>query len=131
MLGKNELSRLLITGIVSLAAVSAPAWAQVAGNPGGSGSEQTLTGFVSDSYCRGRQLWKAQTWFSCTLKCVHEEGRDYVLVVGNQIYVLDGPRAELDKFAGGRATITGQLHDNKLTVVSVTAARKAKSDHHS
>ena len=133
MLTRDQIARSLTTGIVLLAAMLEPAWAQIPGNPipAGSGSEQTLTGLVSDSYCKGRQLRKAQTWFSCTLKCVHEEGRDYVLVVGDQIYVLKGPRAELDKFAGGRATITGQLNNHKLTVGSVMAAQKATSGHHS
>ncbi|HJT70599.1 MAG TPA: hypothetical protein VJ731_10390 [Terriglobales bacterium] len=133
MLTRDKIARSLTTSIVLLAAMLAPAWAQIPGNPvpAVSGSEQTLTGIVSDSYCKGRQLRKAQTWYSCTLKCVHEEGRDYVLVVGDQIYVLEGPRAELDKFAGGRATITGQLNNNKLTVGSVMAAKKAMSGHRS
>jgi len=77
------------------------------------------------------KLQKGQTQFSCTLKCVHEEGRDYVLVVGSEIYVLDGPRAEIDKFAGGRARITGHLNGSKLTVDSMTATKKAKPGEHS
>jgi hypothetical protein len=114
--------------VVSLAATLAPAWAQIPGSPVPAqnlGSERTLTGIVSDSYCKGQQLQKGQTRFSCTLKCVHEEGRDYVLIVGNDVYVLNGSGVELDKFAGGRATITGHLNGNKLTVDSVTAAKKA------
>ena len=96
-----------------------------------SGSEKTLTGIVTDSYCKGRQLQKGQTQFSCTLKCVHQEGRDYVLVVGNEVYVLNGPRAELDKFAGGRATITGNVSDGTLTVEQVTTAKKVVPVNHS
>jgi hypothetical protein len=70
-------------------------------------------------------LQKGQTRFSCTLKSVYQEGRDYVVVVGNDVYVLNGWRVELDKFAGGPATITGNLSDGKLTIESVTAAKKA------
>ena len=122
-----KISRSLATVVVSLAVTLAPAWAQSSSSPvpaQNPGSEKTLTGIVSDSYCKGRQLQKAQTQFSCTLKCVHKEGRDYVLVVGNDVYVLNGPRVELDKFAGGRATITGNLIDWTLTVEQVTTAKK-------
>jgi hypothetical protein len=89
----NKISRSLATAVVSLAATLAPAWAQFSSSPVPAqslGSEKTLTGIVSDSCCKGRQLQKGQTQFSCTLKCVHEEGRNYVLVVGNDVYVLNG-----------------------------------------
>lgn len=131
---KDKVSRSLATVVLSLAATLAPAWAQVSGSPVPAeslGSERTLTGIVSDSYCKGRQLQKAQTRFSCTLKCVHQEGRAYVLVVGNDVYVLNGSRVELDKFAGGNATITGNLSDGNLTIESVTAAKKAAPRSHS
>lgn len=133
MFTKNRVASSLASWIISLAAMLAPAFAQIAGSPApaGSGTEKTLTGIVSDSYCKGRQLFKGQTQFSCTLKCVHEEGRDYVLVVGNDVYVLNGSRAELDKFAGGRATITGNLSDGTLTVEQVTTAKKMVPVNHS
>lgn len=130
----NKIARSLATLVVSLAATLAPAWAQIPSGPVPAqnlGSERTLTGIVSDSSCKGQHFRKAQTQFSCTLKCVHEEGRDYVLIVGSEIYVLDGPRAEIDKFAGGRATITGHLNGSKLTVDSMTATKKAKPGEHS
>jgi hypothetical protein len=130
----DKISRSLATVVVALAAILAPAWAQFSGSPTPApslGSEKTLTGIVSDSYCKGRQLQKGQTQFSCTLKCVHEEGRNYVLVVDNDVYVLNGPRAELDKFAGGPATITGNLSDGTLTVAQVTTAKKVFSANHS
>jgi hypothetical protein len=130
----DKISRSLATVVVSLAAALAPAWAQLSSSPTPAqslGSEKTLTGIVSDSYCKGRQLQKGQTQFSCTLKCVHEEGRNYVLVVDNDVYVLNGPRAELDKFAGGRATITGNVNDGTLTVEQVTTAKKVVAANHS
>ena len=123
----HKIARSLATVAVSLAATLAPAWAQFTGSPvpgQNLGSEKALTGIVSDSYCKGQHSRKGQTQFSCTLKCVHEEGREYILVVGNDVYVLNGPRVELDKFAGGRATITGNLSDGTLTVEQVTVAKK-------
>jgi hypothetical protein len=51
--------------------------------------------------------------------------------VGNEVYVLNGPRAELDKFAGGRATITGNLSDGTLTVEQMTTAKNVVPVNHS
>lgn len=87
------------------------------------GAEEELTGLVSDAICKGMHFRKAVTPFSCTLKCVHE-GADYSLVVGDKVYVLEGHRAGLDKFAGGRATIRGQANGNRIAVDSVTRAEK-------
>jgi hypothetical protein len=47
-----------------------------------------------------------------------------VLLVGDKVYVLDGHRAELDKFAGGRATVTGHVNGNKISVDSVSSLKK-------
>ena len=66
---------------------------------------------------------KAVTPFSCTLKCVHD-GTDYALIVGDTAYILEGHRPELGKFAGGRATIRGQVNGNRIVVDSVMKAEK-------
>jgi hypothetical protein len=87
------------------------------------GAEEELTGLVSDAICKGMHFRKALTPFSCTLKCV-QEGADYSLVVGDKVYVLEDHRPELDKFAGGRATIRGQVNGNRITVDSVAKAEK-------
>jgi len=87
------------------------------------GAEEELTGLVSDAICKGMHFRKALTPFSCTLKCV-QEGADYSLVVGDKVCVLEDHRAELDKFAGGRATIRGQVNGNRFTVDSVAKAEK-------
>ena len=84
---------------------------------------EELTGLVSDAICKGMHFRKAVTPFSCTLKCVHD-GADYVFVVGDRVYVLEGHRADLDKFAGGRATVRGHVNGDRFTVDSVTKAEK-------
>jgi len=51
----NKVARSLATLVVSLAATLASAWAQIPGGPVPAqnlGSERTLTGIVSDSYCK-------------------------------------------------------------------------------
>lgn len=73
---------------------------------------QELTGIVSDGVCKGRHDRKAVTLFGCTLKCVGD-GADYVLVVAERVYILKGHKADLDKFAGGPATIAGRVGGNR------------------
>ncbi len=84
---------------------------------------EELTGLVSDATCKGMHFRKAVTPFSCTLKCVHD-GADYSLIVGDAVYILQGHRPELDKFAGGRAAIRGQVNGNRIVVDSVMKAEK-------
>ncbi len=52
---------------------------------------QELTGIVSDGVCKGQHNRKAVTQFGCTLKCVGD-GADYVLVVGERVYILEGTK---------------------------------------
>lgn len=87
------------------------------------GSTEELTGIISDANCQGRHNRKAVTNYGCTRKCV-EDGADYALVVGQRVYILEGHRAELDKFAGGRATVSGRVTENRVLVDSVTAVKK-------
>ena len=89
--------------------------------------EQTLTGVVRDSICKVQNYpnhHKGVTPLTCTLMCVHHEGADYVLVVDDSVYVLDGHLIDLDKFAGGRATVVGHVNGKKIVVDSVTAPKK-------
>lgn len=97
------------------------------GSAQNSGPQQTLTGVVRDSICKVQNYpnhHKSVTPFSCTLMCVHEKGADYVLVVDDSVYTLDGDRTDLDKFAGGRATVTGHVNGTRVQVDSVTNAKK-------
>ena len=64
------------------------------------------------------------TLLSCTHICTHSEGRDYVLVSGDSAYILAGHWSELDKFGGGRATITARVNGNTILVDSVSSVKK-------
>jgi hypothetical protein len=113
--------------LLSLTTVMGSTWARPSGKPlpaQNTGTEKTLTGMVTDSKCKGRIDRKGVTLSSCARLCTHSEGAAYVLLVGNTVYVLDGQMNELDKFAGGRATITGQVNGNRVSVESVTSAKK-------
>jgi hypothetical protein len=87
------------------------------------GSTKELTGIVSDATCQGRHNRNAVTNYGCTRKCA-EDGAGYALVVGKTVYILEGHRVELDKFAGGRATVLGRLNDGTVVVDSVKAVKK-------
>lgn len=81
---------------------------------------QELTGTVSCNRCFSQHtsFHKGQTNFSCTLMCVGQ-GADYVLIVGDKRYVLQGNKSQLEKFAGGRAAVSGEVHGNILEVKSL------------
>jgi hypothetical protein len=49
----------------------------------------------------------------------------YALVVGKKVYTLEGHEAELDKLAGERATVKGNVMGERVLVESVAAAKKA------
>jgi len=90
-----------------------------------SGAEQTLTGTVGDSKCKGQAIdHKNLTLLSCTYLCTHSEHRDYVLVTKDAVYVLNGHRRDIDRFGGGRATITGRVNGNTVMVDSVSSVKK-------
>jgi hypothetical protein len=114
--------------VLALTAVLGTAWARPT-TPSlpaqTSGAEQTLTGTVGDAKCKGQTLdRKNVTLLSCTHVCTNSEHRDFVLVTRDAVYVLNGHRSELDKFGGGRATITGRVDGNTILVDSVSSVKK-------
>jgi len=113
--------------VLALTAALVPAWAQTPGTSLPSqngGAERTLTGTVGDSKCKGQIDRKAVTKMSCTIQCTHSEGRDYVLVTPDAVYVLDGHKSDLDKFAGGHATISGHVNGNTVLIDSVSSVKR-------
>lgn len=85
-------------------------------------SEQTLTGVVSDTMCGKQHMMKNAPAAKCTRECV-KGGSDYALVVGDKVYMLKGDKAQIDKFAGEKATVIGDMEGNTVTVKSVSAAK--------
>ena len=69
---------------------------------------------------------KAQTRLSCTQTWMGR-GASYVLVVGNNHYVLSGFEKELAKAsAENSVTVSGDLNGTDLVVTSVDTGRKEK-----
>jgi hypothetical protein len=96
--------------------------------PAGSASEtessaqpKTLTGIVSDSMCGAHHMEKDKSPAECTRECV-KQGMKYALVVGNKVYTLGGHEAELEKLAGQKATVKGNVTGETVVVQSVVPA---------
>ena len=88
-----------------------------------SAEQKTLTGIVSDSMCGAKHMAKDKSAAECTRICV-KQGMKYALVAGNHVYTLEGHDSELDKLAGEKATIKGNVNGETVTVESVTPAHK-------
>jgi hypothetical protein len=85
-----------------------------------SGSHRTMTGTVSCA-AKINHLYTCKrydTLQSCTLSCV-QAGSKFALVVGDTSYVLQGDPKELERFAGGKATVSGSLMADEIEVASV------------
>jgi len=87
------------------------------------GKSQTLTGVVSDAMCGAKHEMPGNP-AECTRACV-QHGAQYALVVGDKVYTLDTSDKTaldtLDKLAGAKAKVTGEIEGTTITVKSVSA----------
>jgi hypothetical protein len=87
-----------------------------------SGSQKTLTGVVSDSMCGVNHMAKNLSAADCLRMCV-KKGTKYALVVGKDVYTLEGHEAELDKYAAQTVSLKGTVKGQMMTVESVTPTK--------
>jgi TATA-box binding protein (TBP) (component of TFIID and TFIIIB) len=98
-----------------------------------SASEQKLTGTVT---CAARitgqyACRKGQTLQSCTLDCVQQGFKYELMVSPNLAYQLEGSSAQLERFAGGKAIVTGIVApgENRVQVQSIAnVAKRSRSN---
>jgi len=84
---------------------------------------QSFTGKVSDAMCGAHHMMAGASDADCTRACV-KQGSKYALVVGDNVYTLEGGDASmLDKLAGKDATVSGTLKGKTITVASVAPAK--------
>ena len=87
------------------------------------GKSATLTGDVSDAMCGAKHAMPSGA-ADCTRGCI-KHGSKYALVVGDKVYTLEtsdqAALGMLDKLAGAKATVTGEVEGNSVTVKSVKA----------
>jgi hypothetical protein len=87
------------------------------------GKSQTLTGEVSDVMCGAKHQMPGDA-AGCTRSCI-QHGSKYALVVGDKVYTLETSDKTaldtLDKLAGAKAKVTGEVEGTTVTVKSVAA----------
>ena len=83
---------------------------------------QTLTGTIGDTMCGAKHMMENESAAQCTRECV-KQGSDYGLVSGDKVYTLKGDAKLLDKFAGQKVTIKGDVSGMTITVSSIVPAK--------
>jgi hypothetical protein len=68
--------------------------------------------------CGMKHMMKNAPASKCTHECV-KGGSDYALVVGDKVYTLKGDKAQIDKFAGEKATVKGEIKGETILVSSI------------
>jgi hypothetical protein len=120
----SKLAILAALAIASVAAFLSPATVQA--DSQGSSNSTTVTGTVSCSKCQGIQpLHKGYTRWTWALQSI-SEGDDMVLVVGSDMYKLQGDKDQILKFMESKATVTGTLEGQRLTVQTIVPPAKNK-----
>jgi hypothetical protein len=77
-----------------------------------------FSGLITDSYCGARhQRHSNLTPEDCARSCIRN-GATYVLVNGHHRYNLSGNEESLNKLLGTRATVTGTLQGETISVSS-------------
>lgn len=83
---------------------------------------QTLTGTVSDTMCGAKHMMSNVSAAQCVRECV-KQGSDYGLVSGDKVYTLKGDSKAIDKFAGQKVTVKGDVSGATITVSSIVPAK--------
>ena len=102
--------------VVLLAASAQPAYSMT--------DDVTITGTLSCAHCQGAQP-KGYTQFSWAVHSV-ELGDGVILVAPEGVYKLQGDMNQLLKALSSKATVTGQLDGNILSVATIDRAAKNK-----
>jgi hypothetical protein len=78
----------------------------------------SFSGLITDSYCGARhQRHSNLTPEDCARACIRN-GATYVLVNGHRRYKLSGNEESLNRLLGTRATVTGTLQGDTISVSS-------------
>ena len=86
----------------------------------------TFTGMVTCAHCVGNQpMHKGFTQWTWALESINHQGDDIVLAVGDKIYRLQGNKDEILKYIADKATVTGHLGGNTLSVETIGRPGKA------
>ncbi len=85
----------------------------------GYAASRIFAGMITDSRCGARhRMNSGKTSAECVRSCVRN-GAHYVLVDGEQVYVLTGNQSPLKKVAGERAKVLGILEGDTIRVKDI------------
>jgi hypothetical protein len=114
-------SNVVIAGLVlaALVATAALALGSAGEAPGLATVSQSFSGIVTDSYCGARHKDSTKTTEECARECLRK-GAKYLLVNGDEQYVLVGNPNILRGLVGQRARISGIVEGGRLRVGSVS-----------
>ena len=83
----------------------------------------TVTGVITDDMCGAKHtMMPGKPDAECVRECV-KSGAKFAVLSGQKLYILSGKSSELNALAGKKATISGDLNGNTITVSSVAAAK--------
>jgi hypothetical protein len=82
----------------------------------------TVTGTISDSMCKAKHGMEGMSDAQCVRDCVKAGGK-FTVVSNGKVYTLEGKTADVSALAAKKATITGDLKGDTLTVSSIAAAK--------
>ncbi len=119
----NTVAFLMLSTILTVAQMQMPASSENKAEKS-SATLKTLTGIVSDSMCGAHHMAKDKGPAECARMCV-QQGQKYALVVGKKVYTLQGHEPDLDKLAGTKATVKGNVTGETVAVDSVAPAKTA------
>lgn len=86
-----------------------------------SAERKTLEGTIGDVMCGVKHKMGDVSAAECTNGCVGM-GSKYALIVGNDVYELDGKADSLKPLAGQKVKLTGTVDGKKIQVESVSKA---------
>jgi hypothetical protein len=79
---------------------------------------QKFTGVVSDDMCKQKHMMPGHTDADCTRACA-KSGSSYALVAGNEVFILKGDAKQIEKYAGRKVSVTGEVAGSSLQVASI------------
>jgi hypothetical protein len=85
----------------------------------------TYTGLITCSRCLDLSQHKGSTPWSWAMSMV-SRGDDIVIVASGKVYKLQGDRQQLSKYIQDKATVSGSLDTDTITVANITRPVKVK-----
>jgi len=84
---------------------------------------RSFTGILTDDMCTSKHtMMPGKRDSDCVRACV-KAGSKHALLVGGQVYKVSGKSEEVDKLAGQKVKIVGDLAGNSIRVVTIESAR--------